>query len=585
MEIESSSPLSIAVSAPAHKAFSTTGRNYYFIGFEDLVPGKVGEHIPGNMMGFWVPPVRILECFYLERDGKVLKADKEIVLPGRRIFHSGSTTITLDAPGDDVSLKIVVEQVDASGLRMHFPASVIPLWGTSIDTAHSISSDRGYPAITIPAAGLSVQFRAVGVSGASNNGDDIIFELGNRSEIAIVLAGGIQAPQRNADFLSDLLSRTIVKSQAVEVVQSFEWAKANLASLYFDFGKAGSGMAAGMPEFPWFFSIDTFVSLPGLLASGMHEIARSSLDTLFSYAMGENGIIPHEILATGSICTAGTIAEIALMPTALRMYYNWTGDRSLVEKHAFATVKGYEHLLEAGLKGRGVMEDHKAGEGVDIDTICYFLRGAKDLEFIRDHFPMNLEREFWESLKAEGDRWATVLKEDLWMDDRQAFAERFIDGIPVSHGFWTSIVPFETGLASRDRYLSFVSGESYKKMISKDGLTVDGRGRVMPVGNGLFVRSALKYGDTERAWQFFESNLTTLGRYSTGCFPEISNNQRGCFVQAWSAALVVENLICGFMGIEPVEGIVELKHRLPEALKNTASSVDRLRVWDREFSF
>ncbi len=65
----------------------------------------------------------------------------------------------------------------------------------------------------------------------------------------------------------------------------------------------------------------------------------------------------------------------------------------------------------------------------------------------------------------------------------------------------------------------------------------------MPVNNGIAAIGLMRYGLVGGpAMREFLSLSRSLGRYSPGCFPEMSNRE-GCYLQAWSAAMFIQALV------------------------------------------
>ena len=156
----------------------------------------------------------------------------------------------------------------------------------------------------------------------------------------------------------------------------------------------------------------------------------------------------------------------------------------------------------------------------------------------------------------------------MWMPEINGFADRYKDGLPQFNGFWTSVLPFSFNLASKENYTNFVTenSEAFSRLMSSNGLKVDQNGNVMPNGNSMLVKASLNYGDVNNALKVLHMNIDAIGRYSNYCFPEIINNPSGCFIQAWSAALFIENIIYDFLGIYPNGKELEINRRfsIPE---------------------
>src|SRR5204863_9681977 len=94
------------------------------------------------------------------------------------------------------------------------------------------------------------------------------------------------------------------------------------------------GLSAGAPDYPWWFGCDNEYALQGVLATGQHELARSTIMLLkkISDKTNGNGRIIHEASTNGAVYNPGNTNETAQFVSLVRDYYMWTGDRETTEK-------------------------------------------------------------------------------------------------------------------------------------------------------------------------------------------------------------------------------------------------------------
>jgi glycogen debranching enzyme len=71
----------------------------------------------------------------------------------------------------------------------------------------------------------------------------------------------------------------------------------------------GTCVVAGHQDYTSYFGCDTETSIPGILASGLHETAKQSLRLLGYVGKRQNGQIPHEIVTNGEIYAVGHVGE------------------------------------------------------------------------------------------------------------------------------------------------------------------------------------------------------------------------------------------------------------------------------------
>lgn len=576
----------VIISETSHKPFSVSGPDSYFISFEDLVPGKLGDHINDNMMGLWIPPFRLLSSISVKRNGILMKPIGMTISDSGRVFDFSDFDLGLSYSRQDGCFKLdVISTHMARPVDLILQTDVIPIWGIEAGYGFSTHERNGRVDWEIDPIGEEVELSASGEYELAVEGSVVKIRV-LRDATCWIRRKSRPLPEQSVSEWSALVQEvgTDLNSPGSDLGYYFNWAKSNMKWLYFHYDGERKCIAAGQPEFPWFFSVDTFIALEGILSAGFFGIARNSLDTLFSLAQSRNGVMPHEILATGKISNPGNLEETAYMPIALRQYHAWTGDDSLIRRHLRTALKGMNILAGTDLKGKGVMEDHNAGEGIDIDTASYFVRALEALEYLSHETCMEIDGENLQSINGLHGRWKKFVLEEMWVKEHSAFADRYIDGVPVMKGFWTTIIPFEQGLPDRSKFEQFVKGDHLGKMVTHDGLRVDDNGFVMPVNTGLLVKAALKYGYPEMAVENLRKNLGTFGKFSSASFPEITNNSKGCFLQAWSAALAIENVVCGFLGIKPTPEGPEVNPVWSDYIAPPGSLLSNLRVRDKTYS-
>ena len=71
----------------------------------------------------------------------------------------------------------------------------------------------------------------------------------------------------------------------------------------------------------------------------------------------------------------------------------------------------------------------------------------------------------------------------------------------------------------------------------------------MPVLNCLMSIGASKYGDFDTMHLFFACNLWKFGQFMPCAIPEILDSTEGCYLQAWSSAMLINVFLGCYMGI------------------------------------
>jgi hypothetical protein len=132
-----------------------------------------------------------------------------------------------------------------------------------------------------------------------------------------------------------------------EVERMYGWLKYNTDWLTRNVPEQGRGLSAGLPDYPWWFGADATYALQGVLVTGDHQLAKSTILLLhqLSKKTNSNGRIVHEVSTNGSVYNAGNVNETAQFITLVNTYYAWTGDKELVSQLFPDLKKGIEWLL------------------------------------------------------------------------------------------------------------------------------------------------------------------------------------------------------------------------------------------------
>ena len=149
----------------------------------------------------------------------------------------------------------------------------------------------------------------------------------------------------NRFAIIDSTSQLTIPDKGIE--QMYQWLKYNTDWLIRNVPEQGIGISAGLPDYPWWFGADMTYALQGVLATGNHELAKSSILLLHSTSQktNNNGRIIHEVSTNGSVYNPGNVNETAQFITLLLYYYQWTGDTELITQLFPDVKKGITWLL------------------------------------------------------------------------------------------------------------------------------------------------------------------------------------------------------------------------------------------------
>lgn len=582
------------LSRPGHLPFTVSGMRSYFIGFTDLMPDSIGSHIPDEMNGLWIPPLRLFKNITVSRNSEPLKVESFSILPWKRIFDLGNAKIELmmtDNPGMLIKMQGTVRMT----VDMEFKP--IPVWLDSRSPEYRIASRSNDRKATLHFPNFDKSFGITfgrgkyriteeKISLESIGESFILIESRRRTSRSGRISNLGRLEQDNISFYSSIQSRSELITESTSVDNAYYWSKMVLAWLSHAQDGIGTGITAGHPEFPWYFGFDTFLTFDALLECGMFDIAAGSLEILSARARCNNGRIPHEIITSGHVYNEGDLEESAMFATALLKYYDWTLDMEFLAGHAHDAYRALCFVLDRDMLGPGAMEDPERGEGKDIDTMCFFTESVESLERICSILGEDADYPRFDRMDELAEAAAETrmtIEDEMWIPEQNIYANRIVDGSPLFRGHWTSIMPFYCHIAARDRFARFASArEGGLSLISgRYGITADRRGAAMPVQNGMMCLASLFYGDANNALKFFRHNISAFGKYSPCCIPEITNRKNGCYMQAWSSAMLIHPLISGFIGLGVKEGVPSLKPdfagRISEKVKLKNVSVGRRR--------
>ncbi|MGB5608028.1 glycogen debranching protein [Eudoraea sp.] len=213
-----------------------------------------------------------------------------------------------------------------------------------------------------------------------------------------------------------------------ELQKAFEWLKYNCDWLIRDVPEIGRGITAGIPDYPWWFGVDSEYALQGYMAIGQTDIVYQTIHLLdsVSKAVNGNGRILHEMSTNGAVFNKGNINETPQFASLIWQIYLWNGDLQFLEKYFPTVKKGLNWLMSENDSnknlfpdGFGMMEIH----GLDsemIDVAVYTQRAFADAS--------KMAKELREdSLASDYGKIARTLKDkiniDFWSEDFNSYAD------------------------------------------------------------------------------------------------------------------------------------------------------------------
>ena len=367
------------------------------------------------------------------------------------------------------------------------------------------------------------------------------------------------------------------------IVHEYGLAKVNLHMLAADYGPYLPGyFLAGVPEYPQLFGCDTAYSIAGLAAAGFQAMARSSLNILGNFAHRATGRVPHEVTTNGRTFHPGNTQETPQFTLAVWDYVRWTGDLAFLRLMYPVCREGVMEYLPAlwdfdrdGYPLGDAMVERTGMGSLKLDSACYLYAAWHALAEMANVLERPEARQYHERAAD----WRERFERDWWIQEAQLYADSLHSDLrPQLDGHWTQVVPVQLGIARHERAL-VVLDEIERSFVSSYGL-VHTRGRderVWTLPTGLLALAELRHGRLEQAITQLHNIALTTGHGMLGSFEELIPEGL-CFVQLWSAAIFVQGIVEGLLGLDPRahEHTLRLKPRLPAEW--SAAALRNLRV-------
>lgn len=389
--------------------YVTAGDRAYLIGTQDGNFPDMGHHIPGEMGGLWLPPIKLIDGFQARiaevgTGTEILLADSNemIAYPYGNLFRYGRVLGDLDverfqfSPDHQQGLIVEYRFSNASNRarRLRFQWSVNtdlrPGWDPDRDGTRDrdgqdvvdwhpdkgifIATDTYNPwfcvwgALLPPADARRIEHpdpirtRGGGVTAASSY--TVTVGAHATSTLTFVVSGSTTS-RSNAVAVYDHLAKDHARLLAEKVAhyrsvidrariripdqrlqEAYNWSRINMEWLIRDVPGVGQGLSAGFLEYPWWFGTETY-SLHALTDTGDFRLAMQTLRLLRdrSYKVNGNGRIAHEIATDGQVTNRGNTQETAQFIMTVGKVYQWTGDRAFAREMYPAVKRGIDWLL------------------------------------------------------------------------------------------------------------------------------------------------------------------------------------------------------------------------------------------------
>ncbi len=386
--------------------YVSAGDRAYLIGTQDGNFPDMGDHVPGEMGGLWVHPIKLIDGFTAivrdtaTRQERVLTKSPEFInYPYGNRFKYGAVLDNVEIQrfqfspdgqpgvivqysftntGDrqrDLRFQLVVKTdllpvwfserlgiTDAPDTVMWQPAThrflardIRHRWFAVWGATTSVGAERVSNPPPISTAGKGVTAAAsYAVSVAPHDSATLTFVFAGSTRSSASAEKAFDDLARHHDSLlerkkahyASVIHHAKIRIPDQRLQQVYDWVKVDAEWLVREVPGIGRGLGGGLMEYPWWFGTETY-SLQALLATGNVDLVKQTLRLLRSQSakFNGNGRIVHEVTTYGALSNPGNTQETAQFVLTVGKVVQWTGDLAFAREMYPAMKQGLHWLL------------------------------------------------------------------------------------------------------------------------------------------------------------------------------------------------------------------------------------------------
>ena len=462
--------------------YATAGDRLYMVGYQDGTFPDLGWHVQGEMGGVWCHPIKLMDGFEVV----IVVNDEKYVLSKADIFENYpfGNKLTYNSLSPDfvveryqfvpdgkkaVNIEFMIKNRTTKSLKILIElkaiSNLMPVWlgertnmidgkdeavfkenkwlvkdklntwyvvygsklkGSAVSEkqnhTHKLNTSitrTQYNLIVSPKA--TTIFPLV-ISGSEKNE---LEALKTYEELQLNASSFLQKKKIR---LQNVNEKSKITLSDKELEKGFQWIKYNTDWLIRDVEGQGRGLCAGLPDYPWWFGVDSEYTLKGLIATGRKDLVYSTIDLIHSISekTNGNGKIVHEVSTNGEVFNAGNVNETPQFASLIWEVFCWTGDKAFLNKYFQTIEKGLDWLLKENDKdgnllpdGFGMMEIH----GMDsemIDVAVYSQKAFADASKMALVLgKMNLANQY----QSKADKIKEKINRDFWVEEFNSYAD------------------------------------------------------------------------------------------------------------------------------------------------------------------
>jgi glycogen debranching enzyme len=462
--------------------YATAGDRLYMVGHQDGTFPDLGWHVQGEMGGVWCHPIKLMDGFEVE----MLVNNQKYILNKADVFenYSFGNKLTYNSSSPDfvieryqfvpdgkkaVYVEFLIKNKTAKSLNVSIElkaiSNLMPVWlgertnmidgkdeavfkenkwfvkdklnpwyvvygsqlkGNVVSKNENLLNKLNV-SITRTQYNLSISAKATAslplvISGSEKS------ELEALKTFEELKLNASSFLQKKKSRLVNVNEKSKITLSDKELEKGFRWIKYNTDWLIRDVEGQGRGLCAGMPDYPWWFGVDSEYTLKGLIATGRKDLVYSTIDLIhgISEKTNGNGKIVHEVSTNGAVFNNGNVNETPQFASLIWEVFCWTGDKAFLNKYFPTIEKGLDWLLKENDKdgnllpdGFGMMEIH----GMDsemIDVAVYSQKAFADAAKMALVLgKANLVSQY----QSKADKIKEKINEDFWVEEFDSYAD------------------------------------------------------------------------------------------------------------------------------------------------------------------
>ena len=463
--------------------YVTAGNRVYMVGHQDGTFPDLGWHIKGEMGGIWNHPIKLMDGF----EAEILEYNTLIKLDSAQQFtnYPWGNKHSYDLAKQQLQVeRLQFVPDDMQGIHIEFAVTntgktertlvfkfkghsdLRPTWlgeeTGMIDGQDEITFDEnldafiakdqnnpwytvfGSDATSVMAKDMPSTIQGLGVSGSLSY--KLVIPAGETVSLNMAIAGSYHSQaeaigtyqeikeahltfaKAKKERYATLATQTKLTVPDKDIEQAFEWLKYSSDWLIREVPELGTGIGAGIPDYPWWFGVDSEYALKGYMAIGQTEAVYETIRLLdsVSRALNGNGRIIHEMSTNGKVFNPGNINETPQFASLIWDIYRWNGDAAFLERYFPTIEQGLDWLMTAKDANRngfpdgfGMMEIH----GLDsemIDVAVYTQAAFEDASKMAEVMGrITLSRKY----KTIATRLKADINEQFWSEEFQSYAD------------------------------------------------------------------------------------------------------------------------------------------------------------------